>query len=119
MRPVLKNNNMESYNFSRVYSWDRTSNIFKLVLMVMIWMTTMHNDTLKAQVITSPCGCSSWTSIGTTGQVTNVSGVTLNPGTCYLIKGTLNINVNTVWTGMKLKMEEKSLIRVVASLSMT
>ena len=96
MRPVLKNNNMESYNFSRVYSWDPTSNILKLVLMVMIWMTTMYNDTLKAQVITSPCGCSSWTNIGSPGVDTDVSTVSLSPGTCYLIRGTLVIDVLTV-----------------------
>lgn len=87
--------------------------------MVMIWMTTMYNDNIKAQVITSPCGCSSWTNVGTTGQETSVGAVTLNPGTCYLIKGTLVVDGNTSWTGMKFKMEESSMIRVEADLSMT
>ena len=110
---------MESYNFSRVYSWDPTSNILKLVLMVMIWMTTMYNDTLKAQVITSPCGCSSWTNIGSPGVDTDVSTVSLSPGTCYLIRGTLVIDVFTAWTGMKLRMQERSSIRVEDDFSMT
>lgn len=79
----------------------------------------MYTHTLKAQVITSPCGCSSWTNVGATGKETSVGAVTLNPGTCYLIKGTLVVDGNTSWVGMKFKMEESSMIRVEADLSMT
>lgn len=75
-------------------------------------MTTMYNDTVNAQVTPSPCGCSSWTPVGTTGQPTDVSTISLTPGTCYLIKGTIVINVHTSWTGMKLKMEARSSIQV-------
>jgi len=94
--------------------------MLKPVLIMMIMLIHTLTGTLTAQaIITSPCGCSSWTSIGTTEQETNVTTVTLNPGTCYLIKGILVINKERSWTGMKLKMEEESMIRVEADLSMS
>ena len=74
---------------------------------------------IRDRVITSPCGCSSWTNIGSPGVDTDVSTVSLSPGTCYLIRGTLVIDVFTAWTGMKLRMQERSSIRVEDDFSMT
>lgn len=64
-----------------------------------------------------PCGCSSFTNIGTINTVTNLGSQTLTG--CVRIMGTLAITQTTTWDSLRIRMTEGSEIRVDAELTIT
>lgn len=70
----------------------------------------------------SPCSCFSFTTIGSDNTTTNITSTSLSPNTCYLVRGTLNINSSgsgTIWDEMRIKMAEKAEIFVSTTLRIT
>lgn len=91
---------------------------FKSVLLIISligWVTAMYS-----QPVQSPCGCLGPTEIGRTGSSYDISDLSysLTSGTCYLVKGILVIDQNTIWSGIRLLMEEKSKILVKANVTL-
>lgn len=86
-----------------------------------LMLTSLLLDIQAQSVVSTPCGCSTYRNVGTTGQETNISSLafSFNPSACYLIKGVLVIDTNTSWSGIRLKMEESARIDVEADLSMS
>lgn len=66
--------------------------------------------------VSAPCGCGSFTTIGTTGKKTYLHELdSLTSSSCYFIKGDLvvDIIIGTFWTNLRLKMEEGA--RIIAT----
>src|SRR5690606_28740771 len=88
--------------------------LLKQRVLILILISVMFLPISSRCIPNPPCACSSFTTIGSPGNETNISSLTggLAPNTCYFIRGTLVINVATVWSNVRLRMDEGSMIRL-------
>ena len=90
----------------------------QIFLIALILMCCLSARPLIAET-TSPCECSSFLTIGTTGGTTNYSGIDpFGSARCYFVKGKLVVT-DATWTGIRIKMEEGAQIFVTSGAGLT
>jgi hypothetical protein len=115
----VSNEDLQQDLFTRLFSYRKLNKKhLKFLFSLTLYLSLLSNVSATVQ---SPCSCLGATEIGRTGHSYDISDLSysLTAGTCYLIKGTLVIDEDITWDGMRIQMEEKSKIVVEANNRLT
>lgn len=99
---------------------NNTGQIIRSVLFLISCLLVLFSPgPASGQTVDSPCECFSYTIVGRTDETYSIGdiGFSLTSASCYLVKGNLVVDQSTYWSGLRLKMEEKSQILVESHLS--
>ncbi len=94
-------------------------NIWKQVFLFTLMLLSCLSARPLIAETTSPCECSSFLTIGTTGGTTDYRDVdAFGSARCYFVKGKLVVT-DATWSGIRIKMEEGAQIFVTSGAGLT